>query len=244
MKQDRYADADNTRMTFQSARIAASLRALDQRQRTRARAAADSLLDCLRGFVDAGRVPLAAAVGEHTSPQTWRQYQSNQAGALDDRPGLLHYYYHAHTTPGSLAQEHGHFHLFAQLGADAQGINRYTHLVAIGVDARGLPLRLFTTNRWVTDETWLPADRLIALGEKIAQAQAPDDGPIERWLHAQLGVFAPQIAGLLRHRDRRMATRQRSGRRPGLLEDRRMHVISECLVSVEQQLNTFDRAIH
>lgn len=244
MKQDRYADADNARMTFQSARIAASLRALDQRQRIRVRAAADNLLDCLRDFVDSGRVPLAAALGEHTSPQTWKHYQSAQAGALDGRPDLLHYYYHAHATPGSLAHEHGHFHLFAQLGADAQGVNRYTHLVAIGVNAHGLPVRLFTTNRWVTDETWLPADRLIAIGEKVAQAHATDDGPIERWLRAQLGVFAPQIAGLLRHRDHRMAARQRGGRRPHLFEDRRMHVISECLVSVEQQLTAFDRVIH
>lgn len=235
--------ADSAQLSFPPVRLAASLRKLDGARRERARHAADALIHCLHGFVQAGQVPLAATVGDAGTPQVWQHYRPDNA-ALDARPGVLHYYYHAHTSPGAAADEHGHFHLFAQLGNDAEGVARYTHLVAIGVDARGMPCRLFTTNRWVTDETWLPANRVLALAEQIATAPTAANDPVERWLHAQLGVFAPQIVPLLRHRDRRMAARRRGGQRPGLFEDRRMQVISQCHVSVASQLAALDQLVH
>jgi hypothetical protein len=244
MKHVQPARGDSPRLAFTPARIAASLGALDRAHRVRARAAADALIVCLHKFIGAGQVPLSAVVGQTATPKIWQHYQPAEAMAMDGRPGALHYYYHAHSTPGAQATEHGHFHLFAQLGADDEGVARYTHLIAIGVDARGLPIRLFTTNRWVTDETWLPADRLIALAEQIADTRARRNDPVDGWLRAQLGVFAPQITELLRHRDRRMAARREEGGRPGLFEDRRLHVVSQCLVSVERQLTALDHVIH
>lgn len=244
MNRAQSARGDSPRLAFTPAHITASLSALDRAQRARARAAADALIVCLHKFVGAGQAPLSAAVGQTETPQIWRHYQPAEAMAIDGRPGALHYYYHAHPTPGAHTAEHGHFHLFAQLGADGEGVARYTHLIAIGVDARGLPIRLFTTNRWVTDETWLPADRLIGLVEQIAHCRVRRSDPIDAWLRAQLGVFAPQVIGLLRYRDRRMRARRQDGGRPGLFEDRRMHVVSQCLVSVERQLTALDHVIH
>jgi hypothetical protein len=75
--------------------------------------------------------------------------------------------------PGAVQAEHGHFHLFAQLGKDDRQIPRYTHLLGIAVDARGLPLRLFTTNRWVTDETWLPAPSVLGMVRQVLRAAPP-----------------------------------------------------------------------
>lgn len=236
--------SDNAYLSFPPARVVANLRASNSARRRRTRSAADTLVDCLRTFVAAGQVPLAAAVGAVAAPQSWQHYQPDVAAKLDGTAGALHYYYHSHVSPGAAAVEHGHFHLFAQLGNDAAGVARYTHLVAIGVDARGMPRRLFTTNRWVTGETWLPAARVLNFIEQIAAAPAVSDDPVDRWLRAQLGAFTPQIVELVRHRDRRMATRRRSGRRPGLFDDRRMHVICQCSVSVEQQLTAIDRVFH
>lgn len=244
MNASRARAVDHSRVPFPRARVTASLRALGRSSRARTRTAATALIDCLDRFVAAGRVPLAAALGDTDAPQAWHQY-----GAVGDMPadggaGALHFYYHAHRTPGASSAEHGHFHLFAPLGATGGDAPRYTHLLAIGVDARGMPLRLFTTNRWVTDETWLPAERVIALIEAVAAAPAAGADPLEAWLRAQLGVFAPQIAALLRHRDRRVAARLQGGRRPGLLEDRRMHVLSHCRISVERQLVALDHVSH
>jgi hypothetical protein len=36
--------------------------------------------------------------------------------------------------------------------------DKLSHLVAISMDTRGMPIRLFTTNRWVTGETWYGAE--------------------------------------------------------------------------------------
>ena len=38
-----------------------------------------------------------------------------------------------------------------------------SHLVAIALDYAGEPIRLFTTNRWVTGETWYRADDVIKM---------------------------------------------------------------------------------
>jgi len=235
---------DNARLPFPQARVVAEVRALDGTRLERMQSAAHDLIHCLEEFASRGEVPLAAVVRESGAPCLWQHYQGNAASPLGEQPHELHYYYHSHAVTGALRQEHGHYHLFAQLGADDGGTPRYTHIVAIGVDARGLPLRLFTTNRWVTDETWLPADKVIALSERIASASETASDSVERWLRAQLGVFAPQIAALLRHRDHRIGRRMHGGRRPGLLEDRRMHVLSQCRVSVQHQLTAFDHVIH
>ena len=44
----------------------------------------------------------------------------------------------------------------------------WTHLVAIALDDRGRPLRLFTTNRWVTGETWYAAADVAAASARFA----------------------------------------------------------------------------
>ena len=43
-----------------------------------------------------------------------------------------------------------------------------SHLVAIAVNSRGEPIRLFTTNRWVTGETWYHADDIIGMLDRFA----------------------------------------------------------------------------
>lgn len=242
--QSQHTPVDNSRLRFPQARIAACLQQFDRSKLDRARTAASTLVECLCEFLDAGDSPLAAVVGRARAPRTWHAYQAEDATALNATRGALHYYYHSHDIPGPTATEHGHFHLFAQLGSGANGEPRYTHLVAIGVDARGMPQRIFTTNRWVTDETWLPAGELLALCEDMANTFDASDKPVERWLRAQLGLFAPQITELIRHRDYRMEARLPGGHRPSLFEDRRMHVISQCRVSVEQQLTAIEHLIH
>jgi hypothetical protein len=235
---------DQARLHFPQARVVAAVRAFDSSQRARVQDAAHHLIDCLQDFADRGQVPLAAAVESTETPCLWQHYQGSAATPLGDRPQALHYYYHSHAVTGASLHEHGHYHLFTQLGADEDDTPRYTHIVAIGVDARGLPLRLFTTNRWVTNETWQPAERVVDLANRIARDTDPSEDATARWLRAQLGIFAPQINALLRHRDRRVRVRTQGGQRPGLMEDRRMHVLSQCRVSFEHQLAAFDHAIH
>lgn len=208
----------------------------DRRRLRRLRGAGRQLIDLLAEFAAASTSPLATTLGED-APKVWRQYA--RQGERVRQVGEWFFYYHSHDR--SPAAEHGHFHVFRSLPAeDATTRNDlpYAHLVGIGVDARGLPRRLFTTNRWVTDESWRDGTDNLAALDRIVSGGAGDSPPLLRWLRAQLAVFQPQIERLHAHRDARVAAR--GGAR--VFEDRRMYILSECAISLDQQMAAIDSA--
>lgn len=211
------------------------LQALGQRRLRHTRDSARGLIRLMGTFSARGVTPLGAAIGDGV-PEAWRQY------ARDDvrirRAGHLFYYYHSHTH--GLRAEHGHFHVFRSLVARRQGGRpQYAHLVGIGVDARGLPVRLFTTNRWVTDECWRDARDGVAALTRVVSLRRPARSALEGWLRGILIIFLPQIAWLLQRRDQRVAAH--GGVR--VLEDHRMHVLSECRVSLGTQMAALDAVV-
>ena len=156
------------------------------------------------------------------------------------------YYYHAHR--GS-AIEHGHFHVFLRAGgmpagsaaidyplateAWPRGDDAICHLIAISMDARGYPIGIFCTNRWVTDEAWYPAEQAIAMLERFAIDHAFPNWCVNRWLTAMLRLYRPHIEALIRQRDAVVAEWQR--RRPGtdIFEDRVLDITGYLPISVE-----------
>ena len=90
-----------------------------------------------------------------------------------------------------------------------------SHLVAISMDKYGLPIKLFTTNRWVTGETWYRAPDVVAMLDRFEMDLAQPSWPVNRWLTAMVRLFRPQIASLLDERDRTLAEPgRRAGPRP------------------------------
>lgn len=229
------ASSDASLLRMRPAQLLRQFRALDPDTRKQARAAATTVIDGLNAFIAKGGVPLAAVLDE-SRPRQWRQYGASET---DIDSGGLHYFYHSHPARTTPPGEHGHFHLFARLPEAAVEADRLAHLVAMGVDARGLPVRLFATNRWVTGGNWLPAGETIALAERASAAAARLSDPVERWLCAQLGVFMPQVAALLVHRDRRI---EASARGLQTLEDRRTYLLSQCRVSLGDQIAAVEQA--
>ncbi len=73
-------------------------------------------------------------------------------------------------------------------------------LISIGIstDATGRPIRLFTTNRWVTGEIWHDADSVIGMLERFDITVAAPARELNRWLSALLRLFRPQIVELVR----------------------------------------------
>ena len=141
-------------------------------------------------------------------------------------------YYHCHR-PG---EEHGHLHLFmpAEPGADL------THLLAIGLDPRGLPLSLFTVNRWVANDAWLPAQLTCHLLERFSLAASEADRHTSGWLEQLIRFYAPTIQSLLLERDRTLEDRE--GSLEQALEDRDLEIPSQLTIdwgadldSVQQQ---------
>ena len=100
-----------------------------------------------------------------------------------------------------------------------------SHLIAIAVDAEGVPLRLFTTNRWVTGETWYAAADVVAMLDRFVVDLARPSWPLNRWISALFRLFRPHMAALLQARDDAvMSWRRRHRGKVHVFEDRRLEV--------------------
>ncbi len=109
------------------------------------------------------------------------------------------------------------------------------HLVALAVDPTGEPLRLFTTNRWVTGETWYRADDVIGMLERFRVRSDRPSALLNRWIGALVGLFQPEIAALLRDRDRAILE-QRWRWRGNVLEDPRLEITSSLEIDLDARL--------
>lgn len=153
----------------------------------------------------------------------WDHYP---AGDVHDPQSGAQWYYHCHPAePGAI--EHGHFHCFVRPDGPDGPIH---HLVAIGVDAHGRPLRLFTVNRWVVDDDWIDHEAAISLLPRFDVHMPRPSYLVNRWLTAMFGAYHSEIEALLRERDRAIAAHDRQGE-PSVLEDRNLEVLSEARIS-------------
>ena len=182
-------------------------------QQDAARELAGRMLDWAQRRVSAPALLLGAARGF----VEWAHYP--QPDAIDPVSGWK-FYYHAHAASQRLYHEHGHFHVFLPAGHDL-----WTHWIGLTLDRRGLPLRLFTTNRWVTDEAWRSSGELAGEHPRLRDAAPTEVGA---WLESLLCVYADDVAQLQRERDLRLAGRG--------LDDHRLRIPSQCRVNLLERL--------
>ncbi len=174
-------------------------------------------------------------------------------GDIYDHETGSQYYYHAHRPESG---EHGHFHTFLRADAIPDTIQPYPytgdgerplddeaicHLVAISMDKDGLPTGLFTTNRWVTGETFYAAEDVIALLDRFAIDQANPCLATNNWLTAMVRLFRPQIEMLLRERDLRIEAYQDDHPDGDVFEDEELEVTSEVAIDIDEQIERIDR---
>ena len=129
---------------------------------------------------------------------------------VDEASGA-HYFYHAHRSDHD---EHGHLHLFwhaDSLGrrvrhrsSSARSAWAPSHLIAIGLDATGLPVSLFTTNHWVTEGHWFDAERTLAMLSRFGLTERGRYGPANRFINGLLDMYRPLIGQLLVERDQKL----------------------------------------
>ena len=167
------------------------------------------------------------------------------------------YYYHAH--PAELrGDEHGHFHTFlrpkgmppaiepAPLAdyAPPEGDNdALSHLIGISMDQHGYPIRLFTTNRWVTGEVWYAADDVIGMLDRFHMDLASPSLPVNIWITALPRLFRPDIEELVRARDQKVAARRQRNPDTNVYEDRDLEITSFADISVEGQIERVTQAL-
>jgi hypothetical protein len=228
-------------------------------------AAATVIADCRRELAARDRDILGEVMAREATVSEWRHYPD---GDVYDPKSHAQYFYHVHPVIGRPVREHGHFHTFLRaegmpagtaplilpevavadvpaLPPQAPPLKRgsreeVSHLVAIAVDCRGEPIRLFTTNRWVTGETWYRAEDVIRMLDRFAITEVEPSETLNRWVCAMLRLFRPQIAALLRMRDETvMAWRRR--RRTQVFEDPALEITSSLDIGCEAQLTFLDR---
>lgn len=156
---------------------------------------------------------------------------------VTDRRSGFQFFYHSHRHG---AQEHGHVHVFYH--ATASGKRRYigrekspwqrtapTHLFAIGLDNRGLPISLFCVNRWVTDGHWVDARTTHAIVKRLKVSHDSEFSDSADWITGFSAMYAPVIERLLAERDQVMAGQK--GSLSDALNDQRIEVL--CAVEID-----------
>lgn len=167
----------------------------------------------LRILLDAGEVVLESQralhkgglnlVGECLKGQgDFYELSHYPADDVFDSDSKSQYYFHTHR---GLDGEYGHFHTFLRAagmppaitpirnsGTEPwpEGEDALSHLICIAMNRDGLPIGLFTTNRWVTGETWYKAEDVIAM----VQAQIGVESLVDVEQIVQFCMMSPMQA--------------------------------------------------
>lgn len=201
---------------------------------------ATDLLEATLAIAGHGGGLMAMLLPDGAAPQRWCHYPPRDSV---DRISGARYYYHSHEPGDRAADEHGHFHIFLArralprrtrpLLAPPAGRRPRTstvHVAGLSIGHDGLPLRWFTTNRWVTGEYLYPAATIAPLLDSFSLATA--DGPplLDRWLAALVRASATRLTALLAERDLRLASAGLDG------EDRAIEVAASVPVELDALL--------
>ncbi len=179
-----------------------------------------------------------------------------------DPDSASQYYYHAHeksaTGDGIHDDEHGHFHTFIRgpgmkygaepaplpdfiMPADKGELN--THIIGIGMDNMGVPIRLFTVNRWVTGETWYKAEDVIKQLDTFEIDLSVPSWPLNLWLSNIVQLYRPQIEKLIQERDEVVTAWQAEHPDVNAYEDRALEVTSYLNINLLEDINALEAAL-
>ena len=177
----------------------------------------------------------------------WNHYPD---GDVYDTKSHSQYYYHAH--PAELrVGEHGHFHTFLRPKGMPKGVkpapipalelpddedDALSHLIGISMDSHGIPICLFTTNRWVTGEVWYRAEDICKMLDSFVISHAQPSWPVNRWVGAMIRLFHPQVAALVRGRDSVIEEWVKNHPGKDVFEDRDLEVASAQPISLADQI--------
>lgn len=232
----------------------------------RAASAAAVIRECRRLLAAQGSDIAREVVGQSAVVDDWRHYPADDAY---DPLSHAQYFFHRHpASPAEQLQEYGHFHLFLRAEGMPAGVtplllpeaaianlptppqaaplkrgarDEVSHLVAIAIDRRGEPIRLFTTNRWVTGETWYRADDVTRMLDRFGLDAAEPAGALNRWIGAIVRLYQPEIAMLLRRRDEAVMDPRRRRRRMDVFEDPKLEITSSLPIDLDARLAAVDR---
>ena len=176
---------------------------LDTAERHQAWQSAIALVGSMQQLSSKGEQVVQHMIGDAIFAE-WEHYPDND---VRDEKHASQYFYHAHPGAQRPFTEHGHFHLFVH--AEKLGMRsasqRYSpapaHLIAISMDANGLPNGFFVVNRWVTKGPWLSLAH-CERGLKHFQVKVGKTSKqVHIFLRSLVQLYYPHIIALLKQRD-------------------------------------------
>ena len=198
----------------------------------------------------------ANVVGQMLAHQgTFYELDHYPSGDVYDSETHSQFYYHAHRAESG---EHGHFHTFVRAKGMPDGVepipydgdakrpegkDALSHLVAISMNRPGFPIGLFTTNRWVTDETFYPADDVIAMLDRFKMDHTYPCLASNKWITSMIVLFRPQIEALLHARDRSIEQWRKKAPDTDVYEDRDLEITSITTIDVPKQIASVKSAL-
>lgn len=183
---------------------------------------------------------------EDQLPRQWQHYPEDDSIDLDSG---YQWFYHSHSPEDRPdATEHGHFHLFARralwsrrlqskaertfaamTGNPDKNVNT-RHLLAIGMDAKGLPVSLFTVNSWVTGDLMLSASGTERLLTGMRLHTGHD--AIDTVLECVVALCMDEVRMMLAERDAALSIKKRRA----VLDDTRLEVLSSRTIALDAKL--------
>ena len=172
-----------------------------------------------------------------------------------DADSKSQYYFHTHR---GLSGEYGHFHTF--LRADGMpasivpitntgkepwpsGSEAVSHLICISMNQEGYPIGLFTTNRWVTGESWYSADDVIAMLERFSIEHAHPNLAVNHWITAMFRLYALEMVELIEKRDHKIKEWRVAHPKVDVFEDRKLEITSRTKIDVDLKINEIKQAL-
>ncbi|MCR9135110.1 MAG: hypothetical protein NXI27_03895 [Alphaproteobacteria bacterium] len=231
--------------------LAARLAELPADDLDRLARAGETVLENLRLLKKSGENPVGRCLAHQG---TFYEEEHYPQGDVYDSESHAQFYYHAHRPESG---EHGHFHTFLRSAGmkrsvkpvpysgkvkRPKGKDALSHIVAISMDGPGMPIGLFTTNRWVTGETFYAADDVVEMVDRFDIEQSYPCLATNRTVSALIHLFKPQIVALLRLRDQTLADWKTRHPDRDIYEDRELEITSIIDINVDRQIAAIKQA--
>ncbi len=141
-------------------------------------------------------------------------------------------FYHCHEAATQHQNEHGHFHIFTNIGGE-----QWAHVAGLAIDMYGQPLHWFAVNRWVTDGPWLGRKQFIH--QLRTSAEDEQDSLLGRWLYALLQLYQAEISDLLKSRDERVRSYTKKLELVSVLERQDIYTLATKEIGLQAMLEKY-----
>lgn len=173
-----------------------------------------------------------------------------------DADSKSQYYFHTHR---GIAGEYGHFHTFLRTDGMPEslkpiknmgdepwpsGRDALSHLICISMDQEGYPIGLFTTNRWVTGESWYEAADVIDMLDHFSVDHAHPNLAVNQWITAMFRLYKFEMVELIHQRDLAVKDWRAAHPENDVFEDRKLEITSYQTIDVDLKINKIKQALN